>query len=62
MLRSILLSVLGVCLVAGPTEARNSPESLPMSAAPARSGPLDGFLTPYPRFAFAAANTTVLAS
>jgi FlgD Ig-like domain len=61
MLRATLTIALVVGLVSS-AEARKSEEPIRATASSRNIGPTDGSLSPDPRFAIAAANTTVLAS
>jgi FlgD Ig-like domain len=62
MRRAILTAVLIAGLIAGSAGARKPGEPIPTMEPPRNVGPRDGSLSPEPRFAIAAANTTLLAS
>ncbi|HXV14781.1 MAG TPA: T9SS type A sorting domain-containing protein [Candidatus Krumholzibacteria bacterium] len=62
MRSAILIGSLALHLGVGVAEARKPAEAVPTSEAATRARPTDGSLTPDPRFAITAANTTVLAS
>ncbi len=60
MLRAMLAAACAVCLIYSPSSAKKSQDERILTITSPASGPTDGSLLPDARFAFAAANTTVL--